>query len=336
MKTLLIFLTGFAVAASWCCGQDPTYAERLGYPNGARVLILHVDDVGMSFDSNQGAMEAMTNGVATSCSVMMPCPWVPAYVHYLKQNPQTDAGLHLTLTSEWVGYRWGPVAGKATVPGLVDQEGAMWKEVEQVAKHASPDEVEKEIRAQLDRAKTMGFEPTHLDTHMGTVFATPAFLERYIKVGIENHIPIMLPGGHDSLIQAETHGSEEQLRQMRALGKALWDAGLPVLDDLHNVSYDWHVEPGATNDDKKMVEARTSQYLEGVKSLKPGVTMMIMHCTAPTEVFQHISGSGPARRGDLLVMTNPDFKRGLQQEKIVLTTWRELMKRRTALKQNAN
>src|SRR5450432_907799 len=80
---------------------DPTYAEKLGYPKGAKVLIIHVDDAGMSFDSNEGAIEALTNGAATSCSVMMPCSWVPAFVHFLKQHPAIDAGLHLTLTSEW-------------------------------------------------------------------------------------------------------------------------------------------------------------------------------------------------------------------------------------------
>jgi predicted glycoside hydrolase/deacetylase ChbG (UPF0249 family) len=335
MKAFFLFYSVFAVVVQ-CGAQETTYAERLGYPNGARVLILHVDDVGMSFDSNQGAIQAMDKGVATSCSVMMPCPWVPAYVHYLKQNPKTDAGLHLTLTSEWGEYRWGPLAGKANVPGLVDGEGDLWKEVAEVAKHATADEVESEIRAQLDRARTMGFEPTHLDTHMGTVFATPAFLERYIKVGIENHIPIMLPGGHDSLIQSETHAPEAQVQQMRAIGKTLWDAGLPVLDDLHNVSYDWAIVDSAKNDEDQMRQSRTAQYVEGIKSLKPGVTMMIMHCTAPTEVFAHISGSGPVRKGDLLVMTNPAFKKALQEEGIILTTWRELMQKRTSLKGAAN
>jgi len=193
MKKFLLLCFSTLLINRCCHGQEPTYAERLGYPKGARVLILHVDDVGMSFDSNEGAIEAMTKGVATSCSVMMPCPWVPAYVHYLKKHPQTDAGLHLTLTSEWAEYRWGPLAGKENVPGLVDDEGDLWKGVSDVAKHASPDEVEKEIRTQLDRAQRMGFNPTHLDTHMGTVFATPAFLERYVKVGLESHIPIMLP-----------------------------------------------------------------------------------------------------------------------------------------------
>src|SRR5690349_14144809 len=78
---------------------DTTYAERLGFPKGAKVVILHVDDAGMSWDSNGGAITALTKGVANSTSVMMPCPWVPQFIHFLKEHPQTDAGLHLTLTS---------------------------------------------------------------------------------------------------------------------------------------------------------------------------------------------------------------------------------------------
>src|SRR5690349_9057588 len=83
---------------------DSTYAERLGFPKGAKVVILHVDDAGMSWDSNEGVITALTKGVANSTSVMMPCPWVPQFVHFLKEHPQIDAGLHLTLTSEWKEY----------------------------------------------------------------------------------------------------------------------------------------------------------------------------------------------------------------------------------------
>jgi hypothetical protein len=189
-----------------------TFAEKLGYPKGARVIILHVDDMGMSYDSNIGGIEAMTKGAANSCSVMMPCPWVPGFVHYLKEHPGLDAGLHLTLTSEWKDYRWGPLSGKAKTPGLTDSEGAMWRGVKDVVAHASADEVETEIRAQIDRAKTMGFEPTHIDSHMGTLFATPAFIERYIKVGIEYQIPVMFPGGHNTLIAEEIKGTGEAWR----------------------------------------------------------------------------------------------------------------------------
>jgi hypothetical protein len=327
--TLAAFIFFFTTKAQT---PDSTYAEKLGYPKGAKVLIIHVDDVGMSYDSNEGAINAMTKGVATSCSIMMTCPWVPGYMHYLKEHPQTDAGLHLTLTSEWRDYRWGPLAGKSAVPGLTDSEGDLWSSVEDVVKHASAEEVYTEIKAQLDRARTMGFTPTHLDSHMGTLFASAAFIQMYVKLGIENHIPVMMPGGHDILIQQQTGFSDAQMQQIRGIGKILWNAGLPVLDDLHNFSYDWKVPDDVKSDDKKLQAWRTQKYIESIKSLKAGVTMMIMHCTATTEVFPYISDSGPLRRGDMLAMTDPSFKKALNDEHIILATWKELMERRSKIK----
>lgn len=312
---------------------DSTYAEKLGYPKKAKVVILHVDDVGMSFDSNEGAKNALTKGVATSCSIMMPCPWVPGFVHYLKQHPDIDAGLHLTLTSEWNEYRWSPLAGKSAVPGLTDDEGGLWPSVEDVVKHATADEVDKEIKAQLDRARTMGFEPTHLDSHMGTLFASPAFMEKYIQLGIQNHLPVMMPAGNATLIRQQNNMSDVQWQQLRAVGSMLWNANLPVLDDLYNYSYEWKIPDDIKNDDKKLQAFKTTKYIEAIKTIKPGLTMIIMHCTNTTEVFQHISDSGPTRKGDMLAMMDPAFKKALNDEGIILTTWRELKERRMKIMQ---
>ncbi|MFZ0747137.1 MAG: polysaccharide deacetylase family protein [Terracidiphilus sp.] len=333
----------------YCSAQQgtKTFAERLGWKAGDRVLLIHVDDAGMSHDSDVGVERALAAGLATSLSVMMPCPWTPEIVHYLHQHPGLDAGLHLTLTSEWSEYRWGPVAGAQAVPGLVDQEGAMWPSVEEVVQHATADEVEKEIRAQLARARTMGFNPTHLDSHMGTVFANPAFLERYIKVGAENHIPIMFPGGHDTLLSEQyrdetiaalknegkwTPGQavpeEPALAQARLMAEKVWDLGLPVLDDLYNVSYDWTLAPGVPETDDNLRAMKVSRYAAAFHSLKPGVTMMIVHCTDTSSTFPFISSSGPTRRGDLLAMLSPELRKAAQREGLYLTTWRELQERR--------
>ncbi|MEK7794086.1 MAG: polysaccharide deacetylase family protein [Candidatus Hydrogenedentota bacterium] len=312
MRPITILTTGLVAFAAFAAAQDQTYAEKLGWPKGTRAVILHVDDAGMSYDSDVGTIRAIEEGVATSLSVMMPCPWVPDIVRWIKKSG-ADAGLHLTLTSEWDVYRWGPVAGKAAVPGLVDEEGCLWDNVPLVVKNATPDEVEKEVRAQLERARSMGFEPTHLDSHMGTLFATDAFLERYIKVGIEEKVPVMFPGGHGFFVQQTNPGREATRAQ---IGKTIWDAGLPVIDDLHNFSYDWK-----TTD-------KTDKYIEAIKGLKTGVTMMIMHCTQPTEVFEHISSSGDTRLGDLNAMVDPKLKEAITAEGVVLTTWRELKERR--------
>lgn len=326
-----ILATVFAGITCFSQAQTETYAEKLGYPKGAKVVIMHVDDVGMSYDSNIGAIKAVEEGVATSMSVMMPCAWVPGFVHYLKNHPNVDAGLHLTLTSEWKDYRWGPLAGKPTVPNLVDTEGAMWRSVEETAKHATADEIEKEIRSQLERARAMGFEPTHMDSHMGTLFARQDYLERYFKVGIEQKIPVMFPGGHDTMIMKDG-AAGLTLEQAQKIGKMLWAAGLPVLDDLHNISYGWTMDKVKNPDEKALQKYKTQKYIESFKDLQAGVTMVIMHCTSPTEVFEHISDSGNTRRGDMLAMIDPVLKKYIQDNGIILTTWQELKQRRDKVK----
>ncbi|HEY0655089.1 MAG TPA: polysaccharide deacetylase family protein [Chryseosolibacter sp.] len=332
MKRLLIT---FLLLASFYLnlhGQEMTYAEKLGYPKGSKVLILHVDDVGMSWDSNEGAINAIEKGVATSLSVMMPCPWVPGFIHYLKDHPKIDAGLHLTLTSEWKDYRWGPLKGKPAVPGLVDKEGALWPSVQEVVKNASADEVEQEIRAQLARAREAGFEPTHMDSHMGTLFATPQFMERYISVGVENKIPVMFPGGHSTMISRQMNMTPELRTQLTQTGAMLWNAGLPVLDDLHNVSYGFEYRDDSSMSDAELQKIATKNYIQTIRDLKPGLTMVIMHCTSPSEVFSRISDSGRVRKADMLAMMDPEFKKFLEREKIILTTWREVKEKRANVK----
>ena len=118
--------------------EQATYAERLGWPRGTRVVIFHVDDAGMSYDSNMGAIRALEQGVATSTSIMMPCPWVPQFAAWVQEHPQTDAGVHLTLNAEWKNYRWGPVAGRSVVPGLTDPHGYLWHGVEEAVAMPRP------------------------------------------------------------------------------------------------------------------------------------------------------------------------------------------------------
>ena len=325
---LFLFLLSFGSIAA----QDSTYADKLGFPKGSKVLILHIDDVGMSYDQNAGTIDVLEKGAAKSCSIMMTCPWVPGFFHYLKDHPETDAGLHLTLTSEWKDYRWHPLSGKSQVPGLVDKEGAMWASVEDVVKHATVEEVDKEIRAQLSRALDMGFRPTHLDSHMGTLFASPGFMQKYIQLGIENKIPVMCPSGHNTLVTRDMKLDASTNVMMKNIGKMMWDAGLPVIDDLHNTSYAPHLPPGLQPTTENLRKYKTQFYINALKELKPGITYMIMHCIKPTEVFSYISDSRSVREGDYLAMMNPEFKKALEREGIIVTTMRELMIRRTGQK----
>ena len=161
-----------------------TYAERLGWPKGSKVIIFHCDDAGMSHSSNMGAIESIQKGLVTSVSTMMPCGWVPEWARILKETPGIDNGLHITLNAEWDNYRWTPVAGRDAVPGLADEMGCLWDNVSQVEEHATADEVEKEIRAQIARAEAMGMPITHIDSHMGALFCRQDIMERYLKIGM--------------------------------------------------------------------------------------------------------------------------------------------------------
>lgn len=307
------------IGAVYASAQDETtYAEKLGWPAGAKVLIWHVDDAGMSHESNVGTIKAMEEGMATSCSIMMPCPWVSEYARHVMDKPEVDYGIHLTMTSEWDNHRWGPVAGKPAVPTLVDEEGCLWDNVALVVKNADPDQIEKEIRAQVDRAVTMGLKPSHLDSHMGTLFADPRFAERYIKVGIELGIPILAAGGHLTHIARENGDIVEAAKTLSAVA---WAAGLPVLDDIHTDGYGW-----------KAYSEKKAGTIEFLRTMKPGITEFILHCTEPGDTFQFISESGPTRKADLDLMLDPEVKKVVEEEGIILTTWRELKQRRDQVK----
>lgn len=303
MKRLTMALTISCVVAT--VGFAETYAERLGWGPNDRVLIIHSDDVGMSMANNRGSAEALEFGLVTSVSVMMPCPWVSEWLAYTKAHPTIDSGLHLTLTSEYDGYRWPPVAGKPTVPGLADAHGCLPDNVGLVVDNASADEVEAEIRAQIDRAETMGLPITHLDSHMGTLFE-PKYIERFVKVGIEKQIPIIMRGARPG-------------QDLSEWAEKTWDGGLPVLDYVHTASYNWK-----TTD----LDEKAELYIKAIRDLKPGVTEMIIHCTKPDDVIGVINGNRDFLYGDYFSMIDERVKKAVEEEGIILTTWRELKERR--------
>ncbi|MBO9639316.1 MAG: polysaccharide deacetylase family protein [Siphonobacter aquaeclarae] len=327
-RTLLLLL----MAGACQLANAQTYAEKLGFPKGKKVIIFHVDDAGMSYDSNVGTRKSLNEGVATSTSVMMPCGWVPEFMALYKQNPKWDVGVHLTLTSEWKTYRWQPLSGKDKAPTLYDPEGSLWHEVPDVVQHSSADDVEKEIREQIARFRQFGIEPSHIDSHMGTLF-TPKFVERYVKVGIEEKIPVMFPCGHNTLISSSLkgQGQGQLIAAAQEVGKKLWASGLPVLDDLF-ADTGWNLPAGQEPTDENLRAFKTKKFIEILDKAQPGVTMIIVHSTDPTPVFSHFSGSGNSRKGDMLAMMDPELKSYLEKNGIVLSTFKELKERRRGVR----
>ena len=165
-----------------------TLAERLGHPPDARLLIVNCDDLGSTYAANVGVYESLRNGVATSATLMVPCPWAREAA---ARHRGEDVGVHLTLNSEWDEYRWGPITHG---PSLVDGEGGFPRTIREVFEHADVDEVRRECRTQIERAILWGFDVTHLDSHMGVLQLRPEFFDVYLELAVDFGLPLRLSG----------------------------------------------------------------------------------------------------------------------------------------------
>jgi hypothetical protein len=167
-------------------------AAALGYSPDARVLIPHIDDVGVCHGANRAFAELAGQGFVTTASVMVPCPWFPETADLAREQPELDLGVHLTLTSESRACRWRPISTTSPKSGLIDDAGFMWADVPSVRRHADRRAVETELRAQIEAALEARIDVTHLDTHMGAA-AAPEFVEIYLALGREYRLPVLLP-----------------------------------------------------------------------------------------------------------------------------------------------
>src|SRR5438874_1745404 len=182
--------------ASALSAQTKAVAERLGYPRDAKLLILHADDLGFAHSADAASFDALDHGAVSSASIMVPTPWITEVAAYARAHPNADLGLHLTLTSEWHTYRWASVESKDKVSSLLDSAGTFPSDVQPVATHARTDEVERELRAQIERALALGIRPTHLDSHMGALFTTNDLIATYIKVAHHYRLPFLAIRGN--------------------------------------------------------------------------------------------------------------------------------------------
>src|SRR6267378_1764304 len=149
----------FLLATSGMRAQNKTIAERLGYPADSKLLIVHADDLAVAHSVDTASFDALNKNAVTSASIMVPCAWLTEVASYAKDHPDADLGLHLTLTSEWKMYRWGPVSSSDKVASLFDPSGYLWPETPAAALNLKTAEAEREIRAQVERAITLGIHP---------------------------------------------------------------------------------------------------------------------------------------------------------------------------------
>ena len=281
-----------------------TLQERLGYSKDSRLLILHADDLGMSHSENAATIFAMEHGSVNSAAIMVPTPWFSEIAAYARTHPTADLGLHLTLTSEWNFLKWGPIANKSDVPGLLNRNGFFFSSVDSVHRSATPAEVEKELRAQIEKAKLFGIDVTHLDSHMGTLFGRSDYLKVLIKLGREYKLPVLLskPGF-----------------------KLAFNVDLDTMTNDQDVTLDM-IYTASPQDYKKGME---NYYTAVLRSLQPGVSILIFHVGYDDSEMQaatidHIDWGAKWRQDDFNFFTSEKCKALLKEQNVQLITWREI------------
>jgi predicted glycoside hydrolase/deacetylase ChbG (UPF0249 family) len=266
-------------------------AERLGFAATDIVLIVNGDDVGVSHAANQASIASLERGLMTSATIMVPAPWFPEIARYARDHPRADFGLHLVHTSEWHRIKWGPVAGRTVVPGLVDPQGYLWPDVERVYEHGTPDQAAVEARAQIRKALDAGIDVTHLDSHMGALQYADPYFQVYRGLAKEFDLPIRM-GSQEAL---SAFGSGHQRGQL----------------DRDGVVYpDFLVHGG-----RRKGEAVATYWRRTLEGLGPGVTELYIHAALPGAEMQAVTDSWQDRAVEFELFTNDASIRALLERR---------------------
>ena len=299
---MLRLLLPFLLAASALPAQTRTTAERLGYPRGAKLLILHADDLGVAHSEDSASFDALDKGAINSGSIMMPTPWVTELAEYVKKHPNADLGLHLTVTAEWNTYRWGGLAPRDSTRSLHDPDGTLPRETGTVAKRAKQDEIERELRAQIDRAYAIGIKPTHVDSHMAALYETPELFGTYARVARSYKLPFL------HFIGQPEQGNVAQLLPSDIVADAVYMR-------LQN----------ATREQWK------DYYRDVIRNMKPGLNVILIHLGYDDSELRAVTTGykdwdARWRQNDYDVITSPEFKQALKDNAVTLVTWRQVGK----------
>ena len=258
----------------------------------------------MSHSVNAAAIKALESGAINSGSIMVPCPWFPEIAEYAKTHPEADLGLHLTLTSERTFVRWGPVASKDSVPSLVENTGYFHQTWEDPAK-INPQDVDHELRAQIDRALAMGVRPTHLDSHQFRLYESgPQLFAVALRVAHDYRLPLLIPG--------DWFDESPDLKSANAPGDIVIDHLVTIMGPMPPAKW-------------------PEFYSNAIKSLQPGVTEFVIHLAYDNDEFRAMTSDrdswGAAwRQRDFDFFTCPAFRKLLAEQNVGLITWRDLAK----------
>ena len=281
-------------------------AQKLGYQENTKLLIIHADDAGLSHSENQATIKALQDGSVNSYSIMVPCPWFFEMAAFAKENPNYDCGIHLTLTCEWENYKFGPILPVSEVSSLVDQNGYFYKTRKDFKNNAKPSEIKKELTAQIERVLQFGIQPTHLDSHMCSIGVTPEILEIYKELGKTYNLPVFINKGFVESI---------------SLSDKKYDFTNTLLADNLLIGYYTDFEKGELQ----------KSYEEALDNVIPGFNVFLLHPAFDDFEMQGITINHPNfgsewRQIDFDFFTSDECKLKLKENNIQLVTWKEISK----------
>ncbi|MCM3274132.1 polysaccharide deacetylase family protein [Paenibacillus elgii] len=293
-------------------------AEALGYGKSDRLLIVNADDFGMCHAVNEGVRQLLMEGAISSATVMMPCPWAKEAVSWAAKHPACDVGVHLTFTSEWPTYKWGPVTRTGSVASLLTEESYFPADSATVEREADPDDIRREIVSQIELALRMGLKPSHADNHMGSLYGLHMgrdFLEIVLDVCAAYGLPFRLP----RYLEPGDPGISPQAYEIAAARAALADQkGVAIIDHLR--SRPFVLGPGET------YESFRDGMAALLRSLKPGITEIIIHPSRIDEELKAIHSHWEKRGMELEVFRDPVIRQVIASEGIRPIRWSELQR----------
>lgn len=309
---LLCCAVACAAIASDANQAGATWGERLGYPPGARALILHLTDMGMCYETNRAGADALESGAAQSVSAMVPPAWSLDFAQWARDHRGHDIGLTLTLTSEYEHYRWRPVLPASRIPTLVDPNGFLWRSVLQVSTNASAEEVEREVHAQIERALAAGVRPTHFNPHMGAMVARTDLAKIYLGMARKYWIPavvVELTPQHIDMFRARGLPIDGELVEL------IRNYPLPKLDELRMLPM------------TATYEEKVAAFIETVRSLPPGIAQITLQPAVHSAALERITPHWQQRVWESQLLGDEQVQAFLKEEGVLFTDWREIMLR---------
>lgn len=286
--------------------------SKLGFANTDRLALIHVDDVGMCQASVAAFADLWQFGLVTCGAVMMPCPWSLEAAKYARLHLDADLGVHLTLNCEWETYRWGPLSTRDPATGLLDEQGFFPRRSQAVQEKADPAAVQRELTAQVDLARLSGIQPTHADTHMGTV-AHPKFIQAYLQTAIKNGLPPMMLRLDEAGWRRLNLGLDDAtIAQVVGIIAMLEETGIPLLDNIFGMPLD--ADPAL----------RFEQAKAAFDALPPGITHFIIHAAQDTPELRAIAPDWACRAADYQTFLREDLRAYIRQQGIHTLGYRAL------------